>query len=196
VRGAAGWGGLLAAVGLLTLAHCSHVAGLEELTFDGAGGHGGSSSGTGGVGPMECGDTPVPPGGECPVEVCNGGCADGICTVDCSGTVNNPCPGSTIVCPEGFDCDVMCGTTPGCAGATILCPDTYDCNVLCAGEDTCAAVTVECSATGMCYLACSEAPGVCQGAHMTCGHNSCVAGCLGDTFPTMDCEFACECDPC
>ncbi len=141
-----------------------------------------------------CDPDPVAPGaGSCPGD-CTGGCTGTLCTIDCE---NNNCDGDDIVCPEDFDCLVICGGADHCDSGTITCPPDYGCTVQCTmGNDACGDQQIECGA-GPCLIEC--APDTCNGAQVNCGDGACGASCgasgPGD-LPQLDCGGSCDCTEC
>lgn len=136
----------------------------------------------------------VPPlGGMCPA-VCDGGCANGVCTIACN--VTQECRNTTITCPPGFACDVQCSGQQGCQNATIACPANHACSVDCSAQQGCRDATITC-ATGACDITCSSATQTCTGTNVVCGSNACSASCaVMGTQPTLTCGMACSCVPC
>ena len=136
-----------------------------------------------------CGFDPSPPGGECPA-VCNGGCADGVCVIECT---LNDCLGETISCPDGYACEVVCTEYGACTSATIDCPDTYSCTVTCLEDWSCNNTTINCSDDGVCDLECGAMG--CVGTQLNCGYDACSATCGGICLaePTVACGSSCEC---
>jgi hypothetical protein len=202
----------LAVTGLATQTQCTHVAGLEELTFDGAGltgawfgwgGDGGGGTGgdggdeTGGGGTAGCGNAPTPPAAVCPETICNNGCSGpATCHINCAEAGNTQCADNEVTCPAGFNCVVECGVAPGCAGTEIFCPDTYNCLVRCNEADTCFNTEVECAESGTCEMECSSSQTACSAALLTCGQNSCHASCEGSSEPAVVCNDSCDCQDC
>lgn len=125
-----------------------------------------------------CPADPAPPA-ECPA-ACTGGCAAGVCTIDCSGskcTSGGPPPGPTVACPSGMACRIDC-SAGGCIGAQLVCPDVGACDIACAGA------------------------WACQDASVTCGAGACFASSCGTadpptstaTFLGWTCGASCACD--
>jgi hypothetical protein len=138
---------------------------------------------------LECGATPTPPAASCPAE-CTGGCAAGICYIDCN--LAGSCQGVTVTCPAGLACEVQCGASLSCAGATIVCADKYACHVVCNGD--CANAHVQCG-TGSCALVCGSGQ-KCSGTALSCGVNHCQATCGTGAQPTVTCGSSCACTTC
>ena len=141
-----------------------------------------------------CGSTPPPPGVVCPPE-CTGGCTTaGTCVIDCSGAW--ACSGTSIICPDGFDCDVTCLGTDACRLALVLCPAAQACTVECSGVQACQWMVVESSWLGTFDVSCGIEFDACDAATVRCGHNSCQAVCAGASYPVLDCEGSCDCVTC
>lgn len=139
---------------------------------------------------FQCGAQPTPPAGTCPM-ACTGGCSNGVCIIDCNA--GSACSGAQIVCPSGFDCQVLCGGTGSCSNASVTCPGRYACDVVCNGG--CTNLDIGCD-TGVCSLSCG-AGSVCSGATVSCGASTCAASCNGSTiFPTVACGSSCDCTTC
>lgn len=139
---------------------------------------------------FQCGAQPSPPGGTCPM-ACTGGCSNGVCIIDCNAS--SACSGAQIVCPPGFDCQVLCGGTGSCSNASVACPERYACDVVCGGS--CTNLNLACD-TGVCSLSCG-AGAVCSGATVGCGDSSCAASCNGSSiFPSVNCGPSCDCTTC
>jgi hypothetical protein len=121
-------------------------------------------------------DAPKPPPDAppaiCPAQCssCNFGAKE--CRIDCA--VKN-CVGAQVVCPPGWNCDVLCSTANSCrspsGGGTpgVTCAGTLSCNITCTGDNSCRGVA--CGA-GPCNVDCA-------------GGNSCVG---------VRCNQACSCD--
>ncbi|MFO0619259.1 MAG: hypothetical protein U0414_42115 [Polyangiaceae bacterium] len=139
---------------------------------------------------FQCGAQPTPPGGACPM-ACTGGCANGVCIIDCNAA--GACSGASIVCPAGFDCQVLCGGANSCANATVACPGRYACDVVCSSG--CTNLALGCD-TGVCSLSCGNGT-ACSGTTVGCGASTCAASCNGSSvFPTVNCGASCDCTTC
>ena len=135
---------------------------------------------------LVCGSEPEPPGDTfCPF-ICNGGCTDNICSIDCSEPYAG-CGNSLIICPPGYACEVLCGGVNSCEGSTINCPYDYACDVVCIGANACKDAVINCSETGTCDLTCNIEIDVCTNAYQNCGFNQCSATCWGSSLPTTNC---------
>jgi cysteine-rich repeat protein len=135
---------------------------------------------------LSCGTDPTPPGGECPA-VCNAGCTNGICNIDCHNAYE-----CNVQCPPGFACQVNCIGSNACG--IINCPDDYSCQVNCVDNASCTGTLINCSAEGTCDVYCG-ADYACDGTHLNCGNDACTGTCgslcLG--WPTATCGNSCDC---
>lgn len=137
-----------------------------------------------------CGEAPPAPEGACPPE-CDGGCADGLCTIRCEG---GECKAQTITCPVGFDCVVDCSTEDNaCEGSSIDCPAAQACTVACgSGNKKCKNADIYCK-DGPCRVECVGGD-TCDGTDVFCGSNSCDVTCAGGGKPRVnDCAASCSC---
>jgi hypothetical protein len=140
-----------------------------------------------------CGVAAPPVGGACP-GVCNGGCPNDVCIIDCSLAA---CDGVTVTCPAGFACEVQCSASQSCRQSTINCPDDHACDIDCSGAQGCRQAAINCSADGPCAIACGAANQACLSADVTCGNNACTATCADPNDPpTLTCGSACLCTSC
>ena len=82
--------------------------------------------------------------------------------------------------------------------STIHCPEGQGCQVVCdaAKNQTCQMTTVDCSATGPCELQCGAGSQACQQARVFCGGNACQASCGGPDEPALVCGSSCACQGC
>jgi hypothetical protein len=118
------------------------------------------------VGPR-CGSLYPGDPASCPA-VCNGGCGGGICRIRCGGSASD-CVQSTIDCPAGWPCDILCDGFDGCDGATFNCADE------------------------VCSLAC-EHSFTCDGTSLNCGVQTCTATCsFASGAPQVECGSSCDC---
>jgi hypothetical protein len=135
-----------------------------------------------------CGESATPPDIPCP-DVCSGGCADGVCLIDCSG--EQSC-NSIINCPEGLDCQVTCSGNFSCR-YQIVCDDYYKCTVGCTAPGSCTGAEIVCGEIGDCHVTCAVGD-ACNNADITCGDGDCTALCFGTGNPVVDCSSACSCN--
>lgn len=150
-----------------------------------------------------CGITLVAPGGLCPNE-CTGGCDDATrtCTIGCDVN-DNQCAAAALVCPAGWNCEVLCGRKGACKAASVACPSDYTCKVDCSADaESCAELSLSCK-NGNCNLACHGAPmkNSCTGAKVSCGSNVCTSTCdlsyVDPTkFPVHTPNGSCSCSSC
>lgn len=130
---------------------------------------------------------------ECPT-VCTS-CTAGACNIDCLG--NSGCSSSTIECPAGRACNVTCDGHSACSSTTIRCPAHWSCAVSCSDPAACTSMTIACSDDGTCTLACGAGGGgLCAGATLQCGRDSCTATCEDETDVDVQCDEACACTGC
>jgi hypothetical protein len=169
---------------------------------DGSSGDGGGDGGGGGIdgtfsstdatGGGTCTADPSPPGASsCPGD-CTGGCADGVCTIDCR---NHNCDGADLVCPQEYACVIDCYGGDNCDSGSVTCPDLYACTLKCAGgTDACGDQNLICGG-GSCRMECDG--DACVGANIQCGSGPCTAACTsGAAAPTPDCGNSCACAGC
>ncbi len=118
-----------------------------------------------------CGDVWEPPPANCPA-ACTGGCADGVCHVDCSGTgLLFGCVNADITCPEGMPCDVQCTGWGACKNVHVDCADSAPCSITCAGQSS-----------------------QCDDARFHCGDNQCHIQAEPTLFgQEVDCNDSCDC---
>ena len=114
---------------------------------------------------------PQPDANACPAQCSSCNVAAKACTIDCAV---KSCVGTQIVCPQGWNCDVLCSTPNSCRSSTpgtpaVVCTGTLSCNVTCSGDYSCRGVAC---GTGPCNVACE-------------GLNSCSS---------VRCNNACSCD--
>lgn len=139
-----------------------------------------------------CAEARVPSATQACPAACTGGCADGVCTIVCSGS---SCKDGVITCPEDLACLVRCEGADACDTSEITCPAEYACTVTCLkGVDTCGDVTLQCGA-GPCAIQCGL-EGTCTGSAVNCGAGPCRATCEGKAALTVNCNGACECTRC
>lgn len=151
-------------------------------------------------------DAPQPDAFVCP-DVCSGGCANGVCTVDCSSEYS--CVGQ-VACPPGIPCEVTCGYE-SCDGE-IDCSEASSCTIECTGEyacegsitcgsGTCTVICagyacsgpIDCSMASQCSINCFD-DYACEGS-ITCGSGRCEVACAGDYACTdaISCDQSCAC---
>ncbi|MBM4357991.1 MAG: hypothetical protein FJ096_07760 [Deltaproteobacteria bacterium] len=150
-----------------------------------------------------CGMTLQAPGGVCPNE-CTGGCNNTTqtCTIACDKT-DGQCENAALVCPAGWNCNVLCARKAACKSATVTCPGNYRCDVGCTNDaESCANLSMLCK-NGNCNLACNggSAKDTCTGAQVSCGSNACAATCgvgyLDATkYPKVLANGSCSCVGC
>jgi hypothetical protein len=150
-----------------------------------------------------CGSTLPAPGGVCPNE-CTGGCdnATKTCLIACD-KAEGQCENAALVCPAGWNCDVLCARKAACKSATVTCPANHACNVDCSSDaESCASLNLLCK-NGTCDLSCHGvgAKNTCTGAKVACGPNACTATCDATysdptKFPEMSANGACSCMGC
>jgi hypothetical protein len=154
------------------------------------------------TGPVGCNQDPEPPGtGTCPPE-CTGGCAAGVCTIDCVGEAKcSSLPGG-ILCPPDYACVVVCEQLDACDSIPVYCPADYACAVHCdAGKDACGDLELHCG-DASCRLTCGSPSSVCDGATVICGPGECKAECQepaggpNATQPKLFCGNTCGCTAC
>lgn len=163
---------------------------------DGAGAAGGTGGdgGAGGIVPpnvMACGPPAPSMAATCPGE-CTGGCADGVCNIQCSavGDCN-----TIVACPQGMDCQVTCSGMGSCP-FKIDCPDYYQCNVGCTGPSACVGAEINCGIIGNCNVICALTD-ACNNANINCDSGKCETICVGPmSNPTIDCGSSCDCTTC
>lgn len=132
--------------------------------------------------------------------VSNGGrCEDGgnDCIIECNDVGTN-CT-STIACPPGVGCRVVCAFDDTCAqkvdctqatSCDVVCSGKHtcngvacggtNCNVACTGVDSCQTNAIDCKATDSCTIACTGSGGMnCKGP-VTCTSASCDVVCDKD----------------
>jgi hypothetical protein len=153
-------------------------------------GSGPTGSGTGGS--IKCGDAP-PATAACPGLPCNGGCAGGICRVECEG--DDACKDAQLACPPGLGCAITCSGDASCKAATITCPAAESCELSCYGHDACTDATLV-GALGPLGVECGKGS-ACAKLAVHCGSNSCEARCSDDgAEPDVSCGSACACEDC
>lgn len=105
--------------------------------------------------------------------------------------------GQSLVCPDGFECLVICNGVDACDEAQIQCPAEAACRIQCMnGMDACGTVPITCGA-GSCTLECSGDDAACLEVVMDCGAGACTATCdAGATAPTLNCGPSCACAGC
>jgi hypothetical protein len=148
-----------------------------------------------------CEPDPAPPGAaDCP-DACTGGCADGVCTIDCVGQAKCEMIGA-ILCPQDYACVIVCEQLDACDSLAVWCPDDYACELRCdEGKDACGDVVLHCGSAS-CTMACGDPATVCDGAQIQCGPGACSATCEnppggpGATQPEILCGESCDCLGC
>ena len=100
--------------------------------------------------------TPQPDANLCPAQCSSCNVAAKECKIDCAV---KSCVGTQIVCPQGWNCDVLCSTPNSCRSTTqgspaVICTGTLSCNVTCTGNSSCR--NVACG-LGPCNVDCSGA---------------------------------------
>lgn len=197
---------LLLWLGLVTLAGCQVLSGLDDLksgetasssvsssaTSGGSGGEGGEGEGGEGEGgeEEECMPAPVPqPCMMGPPQGCTGNCVDSACFLDCGETT--PSPGcdvcSTPMQPQGCQ-NVDNGITQcGPSGYDSACFVT--CNGSCSGEIRCPI-----GAGVACNIDCVE-PNSCANTIIKCGDGPCTVVCQQDACDSTT-EVVCGGDHC
>jgi hypothetical protein len=63
------------------------------------------------------------------------------------------------------------------------------------GVDACGDVELNCG-NASCTLECGSPASSCTGTTVNCGSGLCSATCSGDVTPDVNCDGACECNPC
>ncbi len=133
--------------------------------------------------------------------VANGGrCADGgnDCIIECNDAGTN-CT-STILCPPGVPCRVVCATDDTCA-QKVDCTQATSCDVACTGKHTCNGVA--CGGT-KCNVACTGMDS-CQTGTIACTATDCAIACTGTgtkvckdlvTCTSATCNVTCEAEAC
>ncbi|MEZ4439639.1 MAG: hypothetical protein R3B72_11155 [Polyangiaceae bacterium] len=159
----------------------------------GTGGVGDGGGGAQGGGGSMCPPLDAPPGGSCP-GICNGGCADDTCLINCETA--NAC--GDVTCPDGFNCQVDCMVSNACRMGTITCPPgNLSCEVTCtAADNACRALTIQCASTGSCAVSCGDNV-ACNDVTLGCGTGACTATCdsMAAGKPTvLSCGGSCNCD--
>ncbi len=109
---------------------------------------------------------PSPDARECPgaCSSCDPGTKQ--CKIDCA--VTSCTGGNAIVCPPGWNCEVLCSTSNSCRNG-VRCANTLSCDVQCTGTASCRGVV--CGA-GPCNITCT-------------GNNACRG---------VECGTSCACD--
>ncbi len=143
------------------------------------------------TGCLACGDSPTPPGGQCP-PVCSS-CDETTCFIECLG--KQVCT-KTIECPAGWDCDIACNGTQACQDVEVRCDDLHACTTHCTQTQACQGATIVCGA-GPCTVECDDTEQECQGLSLQCGSNVGQVICAGDqegvSEPTPFPDGACLC---
>lgn len=169
-------------------------------------GNDGSMVTDGGVGSDADADADAQPPLACAASACmaNGGrCEDGgnDCIIECNDAGTN-CT-STILCPTGVPCRVVCAFDKTCAQkvdctkatscdiacigagtcAGIACAGT-SCKVACSGVDSCKTGTIDCKASDSCTIMCTAPSGSmnCKEA-VTCTSSTCNVTCKAEACP-------------
>ena len=123
----------------------------------------------------------------CP-QSCNGGCAQGVCIIKCTG---KSCDKELQVCPANHDCRVEC-EGESCHETSVSCAQN-SCSVLCMGKDSCEKLELVCQ-SARCEMNCSGDQ-ACKDATFNCSAGaSCqsVLGCDAHA-PSVSCDNS-ECD--
>src|SRR5262249_3094214 len=114
------------------------VALSDEFVIVGDGGQqlaaGGSSD--------ECPAAAQPMDGQCPEQLCTGGCVGGTCLISC--TLDKSCQGLHFTCPVGFACRLNCEANQSCQNLVLTCPSAQSCDISCEGVEACAGATFNC----------------------------------------------------
>lgn len=115
------------------------------------------------------------------------------CVIDCW---LGGCSGTTVTCPSGWACEVLCDGDGACDQATVECPDLYACSVRCSGEDACDVATIRCG-SGPCRVSCMDpGPDTCDGTTLECGTHQSIIGCESpdpvNVVPDPASSCACE----
>lgn len=145
-------------------------------------------------------------GFNCPT-ACNGGCAGGVCRIDCSGAGDCICPPgmpcraecaygecAKVDCSAATDCEILCSPTFGTACTGDVRCGSGNCTVKC-GNDACRG-KVDCSAAKTCDIECAWgiATKACVGA-VSCGSGPCTVKCGSESCRSkVDCSAASRCD--
>jgi len=152
-------------------------------TTSGAGGAGG--------GRLLCGQAPAATATTCP-PMCNGGCDDGVCIVQCHG--EDTCKSHAIDCPSAMDCRLDCLGKQACEKADLRCPPLGLCQLDCEGEKSCKDAKVQ-AKDGPVDVDCVD--DACDRVDVKCGTNRCRATCgPGAKKPKLSCGEACACEAC
>lgn len=133
-------------------------------------------------------DTP-----ECP-EVCNGGCEEGECLIECRDDA--PCRAQSIACPAEFLCDLDCAGDGVCEGTVLTCPSDFPCSLTCEGANACLSAELRCGFSE-CSIECGADPTACAATAVGCGVGPCIAECSSAVGPALErCEDSCACTDC
>lgn len=133
----------------------------------------------------------APAAGACP-PACTGGCAGGVCTIDCSTT--SACQVATRQCPDGMECSILCAGVSACQGSTLRCPNDAACTVACTNTSTCQGAAIVCPPSAPCDVQCSGSSS-CQSGDVICGAGPCHASCTGSAsgLDRVECGASCSC---
>lgn len=155
-----------------------------------AGGDGGGGGETDGGGGGVCGQDPAPTGADSPCPDPCDTCESGVCTVNCS---KSSCK-NTVMCPDGYECVVLCNSEDACDTSGVQCPADHACSVVCSGgHDACGDFDLTCG-SGSCSIEC--AADTCDGAVVHCGGGACTGTCEGTSPAAVDCGDSCDCTGC
>lgn len=155
----------------------------------GGGSDGGGPTDDGG-GTATCGQDPAPTGVDSPCPDPCDTCENGVCTVDCS---KSNCK-QPVVCPDDYECVMVCDGVDACDGSGLQCPPDLACAVVCrGGNDACGDFDLMCGAAS-CSIECGDDN--CSGAVVHCGAGACTGTCEGANPATVDCGDSCDCTTC
>jgi hypothetical protein len=122
-------------------------------------------------------DGPTPPDGppefRCPAQCTSCVEATKTCRVDCGLPAGAALCNQQIICPEGFNCIILCSRNATAGNAQcqqkIDCQNAESCKVDCTGTNTC--------------------------KQIVCGEGPCDVACTGSgTCSQVDCDASCQCD--
>lgn len=130
---------------------------------------------------------------DCP-EVCNGGCEEGECLIECRDDA--PCQDQSIACPSELMCDLDCSGEGVCEGTVLTCPSDFPCSMTCEGAGACLGAEMACGFSE-CAIECGADESACAATEVRCADGPCIAECASNVTPTLDgCEEACSCSEC
>jgi hypothetical protein len=129
-----------------------------------------------------------PDANQCPEPCTSCDVEDKICTVDCAAA-DGLCTTGSIVCPDGWACDIRCTTQNSCRSG-VNCLEARSCKLTCSGESACRGV--QCG-PGPCDISCT---GQNSCRNIAC-NNSCACGVTcaaqGACADTVTCtSFQCD----